>query len=208
PAADGTDADHDDHHLDDLNSCGEERGGEDRGVDHGGVFLSSRLAPVWNRVLSLSSAGRFGGVGRDVLAHRLQLFGERGERAEACLLVEGSAGLLQRVEPFVDDLPGCVLVGQQEYGGAGDVEGRAGGLARVGRAHGQGGQHRAQVAHHPVHQVLGGAGQGVEFGRGLAVVDVVPAEHLQGDLVQAVGQVGDLRGGGVLDQGTGLDVGG
>ena len=75
-------------------------------------------------------------------------------------------------------------------------------------AHRQGGQHRPEVAHHPVHQVLGGAGQGVEFGRGLAVVDVVPAEHLKGDLIQAVGQVGDLRGGGVLDQGPGLHVGG
>src|SRR6202041_275397 len=93
-----------------------------------------RLAPVWNGVLPLPSAGRLSGVGRDVLAHRLQLFGERGERAEARLLAEGSAGLLQRVEPFVDDLPGRVLVGQQEAGGAGDVEGRAGGLARVGRA--------------------------------------------------------------------------
>ena len=97
-------------------------------------------------------------------------------------------------------------MGQQEDGGAGDVEGRAGGLARVCRARGQGGQHRAQVAHHVVHQVFGGAGQGVEFGRGLPVVYVVPAEHLEGDLVQAVGEVGDLRGSGVLDQGPGLDV--
>jgi hypothetical protein len=32
----------------------------------------------------------------DVLAHRLQLFAERGERAEARLLAEGGAGLLQR----------------------------------------------------------------------------------------------------------------
>src|SRR5690242_511250 len=168
----------------------------------------SGLAPVWNRVLPLPPTGRFGGVGRDVLAHRLQLFGERGERAEARLLAEGSAGLLQRVEPFGDDLPGRVLVRQHEDGGTGDVEGRARGLARVCRTHRQRGQHRAQVAHHAVHQVLGGAGQGVDFGRGLAVVDVVPAEHLEGDLVQAVGQVGDLRGGGVLDQGPGRHVGG
>ena len=138
----------------------------------------------------------------------MQLVGQRGERAEARSLAEGGAGPLQRVEPFVDDLPGRVLVRQQEGGGAGDVEGGAGGPARVGRAHRQGGQHRAQLAHHPVHQVFGGAGQGVEFGRGLAVVDVVPAEHLEGDLIQAVGQVGDLRGGGVLDQGPGLHVGG
>src|SRR5580693_5630630 len=37
PAADGADADHDDHHLDDLDGRGEERGGEDCGVDHGDV---------------------------------------------------------------------------------------------------------------------------------------------------------------------------
>src|SRR4029077_15946544 len=108
-AADGTDTDHDDHHLDDLDSCGEERGGEDCGADHGDVSLPSRLAPVWNRVLP-PSAGRFRGVWRDVLAQPMQLFGERGERAEARSLAEGSAGLLQRIEPFVDDLPGRVLV--------------------------------------------------------------------------------------------------
>ncbi|HEY2131149.1 MAG TPA: hypothetical protein VGH77_28600 [Streptosporangiaceae bacterium] len=80
-------------------------------------------------MLPLSSAARFRGVYRDVLAHRLQLFGERGERAEARSLAEGSAGLLQCVELFLDDLPGRVLVRQQEDGRAGDVEGRAGGLA-------------------------------------------------------------------------------
>jgi hypothetical protein len=37
PAVDGADADHDDHHLDDLDGCGEERCGEDCGVDHGDV---------------------------------------------------------------------------------------------------------------------------------------------------------------------------
>ena len=33
------DADHDDHHLDDLDGRGEERGGEDRGIDHDDVSL-------------------------------------------------------------------------------------------------------------------------------------------------------------------------
>jgi hypothetical protein len=46
----------------------------------------------------------------------------------------------------------------------------------------------------------------IELGCGLPVVDVIPAEHLEGDLIQAVGEVGDLRGGGVLDQGPGFHV--
>jgi len=55
----------------------------------------------------------------DVLAHRLQLVGERGERSEAGLLAERGAGLPQRIEPFFDDLPGRVLVRQHEDGGTG-----------------------------------------------------------------------------------------
>ena len=53
----------------------------------------------------------------DVLAHRVQLAGEWGERTEASLLAERSAGLLQRIEPFFDDLPGRVLVGRAGMGG-------------------------------------------------------------------------------------------
>jgi hypothetical protein len=55
--------------------------------------------------------------------------------------------------------------------------------------------------------VLCGACQNVEFGRGLALVDVVPAERLEHDLVHAVGKVGDLCGNGVLDQSSRLHVG-
>jgi len=59
---------------------------------------------------TLPSAACVEPVSADVLAHRLQLAGERGERAEARLLAERSAGLPQRIEPFLDDLPGRVLV--------------------------------------------------------------------------------------------------
>ncbi len=87
---------------------------------------------------TLPSAACVEPVSADVLVHRLRLAGERGERAEARLLAEGSAGLLQRIEPFLDDLSGRVPVRQQEDRGTGDVESRAGGAARAGRAHRQG----------------------------------------------------------------------
>src|SRR6516225_12117933 len=67
---------------------------------------------------ALRSGGCLGDVCLDVLAHRVQLVGQWGERAEARVLAEGSAGLLQRIEPFFDDLPGRVLVRQHEDGGA------------------------------------------------------------------------------------------
>jgi hypothetical protein len=69
----------------------------------------------------------------------------RASRASAQrprLLAEGSAGLLQRIEPFLDDPPDRVLVRQQEDGATGNVESRAGRAVRAGRAHWQGGQHR------------------------------------------------------------------
>ena len=69
------------------------------------------------------SAGCVDAVGADVLAHRLQRVGEWSECAEARLLAEGCAGLLECIESFFDDLPGGVLVWQYEDGGAGDLEG-------------------------------------------------------------------------------------
>jgi hypothetical protein len=58
------------------------------------------------------------------------------------LLADGSAGLLQRIDPFLDDPPGRVLVRQHEDGGTGDVEGGVGGAAWARRADRQSGQHR------------------------------------------------------------------
>ena len=67
---------------------------------HPGHQAKLRQAPFRGLVTAnappLPSAACVGAECADVLAHRLQLSGELGERAEAHLLAEGGAGLLQR----------------------------------------------------------------------------------------------------------------
>jgi len=48
----------------------------------------------------------------NVLTHRVQLAGKRGDCAEARLLAQRNAGPFRLIEPFLDDLPGRVLIGR------------------------------------------------------------------------------------------------
>jgi hypothetical protein len=66
---------------------------------------------------------------------------------------------------------------------------------------------RTELAHYPVHQVFRRPGQRLEFGGRLAVVNVVPAQDLQHQLVQAVAEVGHPGRERLLDQGSRRDVG-
>ncbi len=73
------------------------------------------------------------------------------ERGQTGFMRQGVTGLGQRIEAFTDDLPGRLAVGQHEVGGPGDLHGRTGGPAGVGGPDRQGGENRAERAHHPVH---------------------------------------------------------
>src|SRR5271169_1573902 len=166
----------------------------------------ARPGTVWSSVACGCLCPAFGEPLADVLTHRVQLVCKRCECTQARFRTEGRAGLIQRVEPFLNNLPGCVPVRQQEGGWPCDVEGDASRAAGAGWAYRQGGQNCAQLAHYPVHQVFRGPRQGVQFGRGLAVVNVVPAQYLEHDLVQAIGEVRDPRGEDVLDQSSRADI--
>jgi len=106
----------------------------------------------------------------------------------------------QRFEALMQDLPGSLAVRENEERGSHDLEGRAGGATWEFGANRLRGQHRAQIAHHPVHQMLGRFGQRLELLGRLAVMHEIPALDLEDDFVDGIEQVGDAARQLILDR--------
>jgi len=120
---------------------------------------------------------------------------------------ERRTDIRQRRKSLVEDLPGRLPVREDEERRADDFEARAGGPSGKFRTDRQRRQHRTQVAHHPVHQVLGRLGERLEFVGRLAVMDEIPALDLEGDLVDGIEKIGHPSRQRILEQGHLVDIG-